>query len=100
MLLNSTQRIPRAQHEEESSLLRRKIEEKESSSLRRKIEELNKNTILLIAEAGKLIRESKQLSDRLKSFEDPQHEGEGALSPHQGNAESTASVAVGRLAAT
>ncbi|MGA3091888.1 MAG: hypothetical protein ABSD75_25045 [Terriglobales bacterium] len=73
MLLNSTQRIPREQHEEEFSLLRRKIEEEESSSLRRNIEELNKNTVLLIAEAGKLIRGSKQLSDRLKSFEDPQH---------------------------
>jgi len=51
-------------------LLRRKIEE-ESSLLRRKIEELNKNTVLLIAEAGRLIEGSKQLSDRLKSFENP-----------------------------
>jgi len=59
MLLNSTQGIPSSQHEEESSLLRRKIEE------------LNQNTVLLIAEAGKLIQGSKQLSDRLKSFEDP-----------------------------
>jgi hypothetical protein len=59
MLLNSMQGIPRAQHEEESSLLRRKVEE------------LNKNTILLIAEAGRLIQGSKQLSDRLNSFEDP-----------------------------
>jgi hypothetical protein len=50
--------------------LRRKIEE-ESLLLRRKIEELNRNTVLLIAEAGKLIQGSKQLSDRLKSFEDP-----------------------------
>ena len=40
MLLISTQGIPRSQHEEESSLLRRKIEV------------LNKNTVLLIAEAG------------------------------------------------
>jgi len=39
--------------------------------LRRKVEELNRNTVLLIAEAGKLIHGSKQLSDRLKSFEDP-----------------------------
>ncbi len=70
MLLNSTQGIPRAQQEEESLLLRREIEE-ESSLLRRKVEELNKNTILLIAEAGRLIQESKQLSDRLNSFEDP-----------------------------
>ena len=70
MLLSSTQVISRSQHEEESSLLRRRIVE-ESSLLRRKIEELNKNTVLLIAEAGKLIHGSKQLSDRLKSFEDP-----------------------------
>lgn len=70
MLLSSTQVIPRSQHEEESSLLRRKIEE-EYSLLRRKIEELNGNTVLLIAEAEKLIHGSKQLSDRLKSFEDP-----------------------------
>jgi hypothetical protein len=51
-------------------LLRRQIEG-ESSLLRCRIEELNKNTVLLIAEAGKLIQGSKQLSDRLKSFEDP-----------------------------
>ena len=70
MLLNSSQGIPRSQYKEESSLLRRLIEE-ESSLLRRQIEELNKNTILLVAEAGKLIQGSKQLSDRLKSFEDP-----------------------------
>jgi hypothetical protein len=70
MLLNSTQGIASSQVEEESSLLRRKIEEK-SSLLRRKVEELNQNTVLLIAEAGKLIQESKQLSDRLRSFEDP-----------------------------
>ena len=70
MLLNCMQGIPSAQHEEESSLLQRRIEE-ESSLLRRKVEELNKNTILLIAEAGRLIQGSKQLSDRLNSFEDP-----------------------------
>jgi hypothetical protein len=70
MLLTGTQGIPRAQYEEESSLLRRRIEE-EPSLLRRKVEELNKNTILLIAEAGRLIQGSKQLSDRLNSFEDP-----------------------------
>jgi len=70
MLLNSMQGIPKSQHEEESSLLRRKIEE-ESSLLRRKIEELNKNTVLLIVEAARLIQGSKQLSDQLKSFEDP-----------------------------
>jgi hypothetical protein len=70
MLLNSTQGISRSQDKEESSLLQRKIEE-ESSSLRRKIEELNKNTVLLIAEAGKLIQASEQLSIRLQSFEGP-----------------------------
>ena len=70
MLLNSTKGICRSQHEEESSSLQRKIEE-ESSMLRRKIEELNKNTVLLMAEAGKLIRASEQLSIRLQSFEDP-----------------------------
>jgi hypothetical protein len=56
MLLNSTQVIPRSQHEDESALLRCKIEE------------LNKNTVRLIAEGEKLIQESKQLSERLKSF--------------------------------
>ena len=70
MLLNSMQGIPRSQHEEDSSLLRHKIED-ESSLLRRKVEELNKNTVLLIAEAGRLIQGSKQLSDQLNSFEDP-----------------------------
>jgi uncharacterized Rossmann fold enzyme len=74
MLLNSMQGIPRSQHEEESSLLRHKIED-ESSLLRRKVEELNKNTVLLIAEAGRLIQGSKQLSDRLNSFEDPSTKG-------------------------
>jgi hypothetical protein len=73
MLLNSAQGITRSQHEEESSLLRRKIEE------------LNTNTVLLIAEAGKLIHGSKQLSDRLKSFEDPARSGRWPLLPHQGN---------------
>ena len=70
MLLNSTQGIFRSQHEEESFLLRRKIEEESSSLLRRNIEELNKNTVLLIAEVAKLIRASKHLSIRLQSFED------------------------------
>ena len=69
MLLNSTQGIPSSQVEEESSLLQRKIEE-ESSLLRRKVEELTQNTVLLIAEAGKLIQESRRLSDQLRSFED------------------------------
>jgi hypothetical protein len=62
LLLNRMQGIARSQHEEESLLLRRKIEE-ESSLLRRKIEEPNTNTVLLIAEAGRLIQGSKQLSD-------------------------------------
>ena len=70
MLLNSTQGIASSQVEEEYSRLRRTIED-ESSLLRRKVEELNQNTVLLIAEAGKLIQESKRLSDRLRSFEDP-----------------------------
>jgi hypothetical protein len=59
MLLNSMQIMPRPQQEEGLSLLQCKIEE------------LNRNTVVLIAEAGKLIHVSKQLSDRLKSFEDP-----------------------------
>ena len=57
MLLNSTQVVPRSQHEEESALLRCKIVE------------LNWNTVRLIAEAEKLIQESKELSARIKSFE-------------------------------
>jgi len=77
MLLNSTQGISRLQHKEESSSLQRKIEE-ESSWLRHKIEELNKNTVLLIAEAGKLIQASEQLSIRLQSFEYPATKAEGA----------------------
>jgi hypothetical protein len=68
MLLNSMQSTLRSHDEEPSSLLRRKIEE-ESSLLQCKIEELNKNTVLLIVEAGKLIQGSKQLSDTLRSFE-------------------------------
>jgi hypothetical protein len=58
MLLTSTQIVPRSQHVDEPSVL-----------LLHKIEELNKNTALLIAEAGKLIQESKQLSERIRSFE-------------------------------
>ena len=57
MLLNSTQVVPRSQHEEESALLRCKIVE------------LNWNTVRLIAEAEKLIQESKQLSEQIRSFE-------------------------------
>src|SRR5438094_671927 len=59
MLLNSTTVIAKSQREEESVLLRRKIEE------------LNKNTARLIVEAGKLIQESKQLSAQVKSLETP-----------------------------
>jgi hypothetical protein len=57
MLLTSTGVISRSQHQAESALLLRKIEE------------LNKNTARLIAEAVKLIQESKQLSARVKSLE-------------------------------
>jgi len=59
MLLTSTGVISTSQHQEESVLLLRKIEE------------LNKNTARLIAEAVKLIQESKQLSARVKSLETP-----------------------------
>jgi hypothetical protein len=69
MLLNSMQGIFGSQHEEESSLLRRKIEE------------LNKNTVLLIVGAGKLIEASKQLSDQLKSFENPSTKRKVAITP-------------------
>jgi hypothetical protein len=57
LLLNSTQVVPKSQHVEESALLRCKIVE------------LNWNTVLLIAEAEKLIRESKHLAAQIKSFE-------------------------------
>ena len=56
MLVNNTQIIPRSQQEGDSALLRYKIEE------------LNQNTVRLIAETEKLIHESKQLSQRIKSF--------------------------------
>ncbi len=58
MLLTSTGVISRSQQEESVLLLR-------------KIEELNKSTARLIVEAGKLIQESKQLSARVKSLENP-----------------------------
>jgi hypothetical protein len=70
MLLNSTQVIPRSQHEEESALLRCKIGE------------LNGNTVRLIAEAEKLIQESKQLSARIKSFEDSSRKPKYSPSEH------------------
>ena len=60
MLLTSTQVVTRSQHVDEPSVL-----------LLHKIEELNKNTAVLIAEAGKLIQESKQLSAQIKSLETP-----------------------------
>ena len=68
MLLNSTRGIPSSPHEKDSSMLRSKLEE-ESSSLGRKIEELNRNTALLIVEAGKLIQGSKELTDQLKTLQ-------------------------------
>ncbi len=71
MLLTSTQIIPRSQHEEESALLRCKMEE------------LNKNTVRLIAEAEKLIQESKQLSERINSFsENPSTRSKWSSSMH------------------
>jgi predicted nuclease with TOPRIM domain len=61
MLVNSTQTIPsRSQHEDDSAFLRYKMEE------------LNKNTVRLITETQKLIQESKQLSERIKSFRESQ----------------------------
>jgi uncharacterized protein with PhoU and TrkA domain len=57
MLLNSTGVIPGPQYAEESALLRRKIEE------------LNRNIVILIAQAEKLLQESEQLSARIKSLE-------------------------------
>ena len=70
MLLNSMQGIPGLQHEEE-----------ESSLLRFKVEELNKNIVLLIVEAGKLIQGAKQLSDELKAFKDPSTKRMVAITP-------------------
>ena len=57
MLLTSTGVIPKSQLEEESALLRCKIEE------------LNRNTVRLIAETEKLVQESKQLTTQMKSLE-------------------------------
>jgi hypothetical protein len=72
MLLNSMQVIPKSPPNEGSSLLRRKIEE------------LNRNTVLLIAEVGKLIKGSEQLSDRLKSFDDLSTKRiQGSINPSQ-----------------
>jgi hypothetical protein len=71
MLLTSTQVIPRWQREDGGSAL-----------LLRQIEELNKNTVLLIADAGKLIQESKQLSERIRSFEHSSAKPKPLLSRH------------------
>jgi hypothetical protein len=57
LLLTSTQVFPRSKHEEEDTAL-----------LRCKMEEVNKNIVRLIGETEKLIQESKQLSERIKSF--------------------------------
>ncbi len=70
MLLNSTGVIPKSRHEEESALLRRKVEE------------LNTNTARLIVEAGKLIQESKQLSAQIKSLESPSEKPKWPPSTH------------------
>jgi hypothetical protein len=56
MLLTSSQVVPRSGPDRDSALLRCKVEE------------LNNNTVRLIGEAEKLIEESKQLSERIKSF--------------------------------
>ena len=57
MLLNSTQTMPASRNDEESA------------SLRFEIAELNRNTVRLITQAEELVEESKQLSERIKSFE-------------------------------
>ncbi len=57
LLLNSMGVITRSQHAEESALLRCRIDE------------LNKNTVILIAQAEKLIQESEKLSVRVKALE-------------------------------
>ena len=66
MLLTSTQVISRSNHEEEDS------------ALRCKMEELNKNIVRLISETEKLIQESKQLSERIKSFRRKERTAVGA----------------------
>jgi len=68
LLLTSTQVIPRSKHEEEDSAL-----------LRGKMEELNKNIVRLISETEKLIQESKQLSERIKSFRRKERATVGAV---------------------
>lgn len=56
-LITSRQIIPTSRNDEESG------------ALRCGIAELNRNTVLLITQAEKLVEESKQLSERIKSFE-------------------------------
>jgi hypothetical protein len=51
-----------------SQVVRRSAVDGDSALLRCKVEELNNNTVRLIGEAEKLIEESKQLSERIKSF--------------------------------
>jgi hypothetical protein len=55
MLLNCTGVIPRSQYPEEAALLQSKIDE------------LNKNIVILIAQAEKLIQESERLSAQVKA---------------------------------
>jgi hypothetical protein len=57
MPLNSAQILPISQSDEESVLLRCKIEE------------LNHNSVRMITQAEKLVEESKRLSERIKPFE-------------------------------
>ena len=65
MLLTSTGVIPRSQHQ----VIPRSQHQEESALLLGKIEELNKNAARLIAEAEKLMQESKRLSARVKSLD-------------------------------
>jgi len=62
MLLNSTGVVPTSRYAEEASLLRSKIDE------------LGKNTVILIAQAERLIQESERLSARVKALENPSTE--------------------------
>jgi len=67
MLLNTTGVIPRSRYVEEAGLLRSKIDE------------LNKNTVILIAQAEKLIQESERLSAQVKALENPSTEPNHSL---------------------
>jgi hypothetical protein len=57
MLITTRQITPASQNDDESG------------ALRCGIAELNRNTVLLITQAEKLVEESKQLLERIKSFE-------------------------------